>query len=129
MLIQQPRDTASKLHKDTFKILVDLFPFSKIQHEYSIKINGYTLFIDIFMEKPFRLAVECHGEQHFSYVGHFHSSRADLLRQQRFDVMKAQWCEENGIPLVVVKYSDKLSHEFLLNLIDQAIKKEGRGHG
>lgn len=121
-MLDDCKPNASQLHRKTFETLKKMFPLATIKQEYPIKVGNKTLFIDILVEKPFRVAFECHGEQHFRYVGHFHDSPADLHRQQRHDASKAYWCEQNGIPLVVIRYDDLIDEEFIQNLIEEGLE-------
>ena len=85
----------------------DTFSFAPILEELSIKVLPHeTLYLDFFIPL-YRIAVEVHGEQHFTYNAHFYSSKLDFLRQKRNDKRKRDWCELNGIELIELDYRKK----------------------
>jgi hypothetical protein len=66
---------------------------------------GETGYLDFFLPSRM-LAVEVQGAQHYSFNKFFHRTRADFLEQKKRDRKKAEWCEANGIRLVIIDYDE-----------------------
>jgi len=56
--------------------------------------------LDFFLPNM-NVAVEVHGRQHFEFVKHFHGTRNRYAQAKRNDELKKQWCDMNGIELIV----------------------------
>ena len=97
---------ASALHKKAKALLHKLYPTCTIQEEIPIKIGGRTLYIDLYIGL-LKLAVEVGGQQHYSYSSLFHKDKLDFLRQQKRDREKAEYLDEHGIKLIVLKYDEQ----------------------
>lgn len=121
------RESASKLHKTTFAVLKKQFPLSLIQQEFSIVVidergRKNTLFLDFFMPQ-LRIAIECQGRQHFERVGFFQNSNGDGFKQQQNnDILKQEWCDENNVSLVIIRYDDDVTEEVVLSRIKEVLK-------
>lgn len=87
--------------------------------------NVNPLPFDFEVSTPERTLIEFHGQQHYEPMS-FSNSRKDtqeqmeanLARVQHNDAIKAKWCEDNNVPLLVIPYWDKhripeLLEEFL----------------
>ena len=99
----------SKLHLQTRELLKELFPTSRILEEVDIPVRrGQILYLDFYVLSN-SMAVEVHGEQHYSYSSLFHGSKKDLLLQKKRDNEKAEWCEINGIKLVVLPFNEDIN--------------------
>jgi len=97
----------SSLHKAAREVLRSRFPTLQMLEEVRVKVRkGKTLYIDFYF--PLRkLAVEVHGQQHYSFNSMFHNTTQDFMRQCKNDRDKAEWCEINGIELIVFKYDEE----------------------
>ena len=96
-------ERGSKPHCEARKLLKDRFPTLRILEEVSIPVihRKKTLFLDFYI--PVRkIAVEVQGIQHYQFVSAFHSSKADFLNQKKNDRMKCEWCDLNGIELIIL---------------------------
>jgi hypothetical protein len=80
---------------------------------------------DFSVNAPDQRLIEFHGQQHYEPVS-FSNNRKDtqaqmevnLARVQLHDAIKAKWCEDNNVPLLVIPYWDQhripeLLEEFL----------------
>ena len=65
------------------------------------------LFLDFFVPGVM-IGVEVHGEQHYKYMPFFHKTKAGYYQSLKRDQIKEEWCELNGINLIVLKYSDSI---------------------
>lgn len=97
----------SSLHKIARQMLKDRFPTLQILEEVSIRVHRTkNLHLDFYL--PLRkLAVEVNGEQHYTYNSHFHKNRIGFLNSKKNDREKSEWCELNGIDLIIFKYDEK----------------------
>jgi len=59
-----------------------------------------SLRIDIFIPN-LMVAIEAHGEQHFSFSKHFHKNKAGFKQAQLNDELKAKWCKLNNVELII----------------------------
>lgn len=99
----------SQLHLTAREILKDIYPTDPILEE--VPIPGEGLYFDFYL--PMRkVAVEVHGEQHFSYNSFFHREPKDFLRQRKNDITKREWCILNSITLVELPYNET-QHEWI----------------
>jgi len=55
-----------------------------------------------------KLGIEVHGQQHYEYSKFFHKTTAGFKESLKRDKLKQDWCELNGISLIVLKYSDDI---------------------
>ena len=103
-LDKRPR---SSLHKTARELLKERFPTYQILEEVGVPVKrGIHLYFDFYL--PLRkLAIEVHGQQHYEYNTMFHNSQLDFLKQRRHDRYKEEWCEANGIQLIVLPYNEQ----------------------
>ncbi len=100
------RPVVSAGHKRARDLLQELFPCEIVLEELGLPGSGkHNLYADFYLNGP-RLMVEVHGRQHFEFNSHYYKSRAAFLGAQARDKKKAEWCEMNGIKLVVLKDED-----------------------
>lgn len=121
------KENASKMHKEVFSALKEHFSFYTIEQEFKLEVydedgQRHTLFMDFFI-KELSVAIECQGRQHFEQNAHFHAAEGAFKGQQSRDSMKKKWCDMNDIPLVEVRYDDKISGEFMLKKVMEAINE------
>jgi len=90
----------SKGHILAKQILKELYPLEVIYEEPTIKITrNKNLYIDLFIPRLY-LAVEVHGEQHYSFNSLFHKNKMQFLQQKNNDRLKKEWCKLNEIALI-----------------------------
>lgn len=75
-------------------------------------VTNYSLKIDAFFPN-LNLAVEYDGPQHFRNEKRYYKSSNDFLYRIFLDITKNILCEEHGVKLVRIKYTDKLTNDFL----------------
>lgn len=101
----------SNLHDLAKQILKEIFPYDVIYEDITLpgsktNIRKTLLYADFFV--PHRnLIVEVNGEQHSKHIGFFHQSKYDYLKAKARDRDKINWCELNGITLVVLEFNEK----------------------
>ena len=100
----------SKHHLRARRIIRELYSSYRILEE--VKLPGSTashkrsvLYLDFFIP-VIKIGLEVHGRQHYDHIPFFHKTKKDFLLSQARDEDKHDWCELNGIKLVVLKYSD-----------------------
>jgi hypothetical protein len=102
----------SSYHLQARKLLRSIFNSYRILEEVQLpgtKEVGYSpyLYLDFFLPN-LDLAVEVHGEQHYKFIKHFHGTSRGFLESQNRDRRKAEWCELNGIQLIVFNCNDSI---------------------
>lgn len=104
VLDRRPR---SALHRAARELIKKKFPTLLVLEEVSIKPRPrQVLYLDFYL--PLRkLAIEVHGEQHYKFNSLFHSSASDFLQQRKNDKQKTEWCDINGIELIVLSYNQE----------------------
>ena len=100
----------SKYHLRARQLLKSIYHSYRILEE--VKLPGSTarhrkgvLYLDFYIPQ-IKKAIEVHGEQHYAYNPFFHKGMADFILSQAKDEDKIEWCNINGIDIVVLKYSD-----------------------
>jgi len=85
-------------------------------------INGKPLELDCF-SKEHRLASEYNGEQHYSYIKHFHrNGEQDFVDQQNRDRFKIEKCKIHGIDLIIVPFTCITREEKRTLIISELLK-------
>jgi hypothetical protein len=107
----------SRGHAALVTIMQKLLPGEEIVLEHHV---GERLMLDIFCP-GFNLGAEYHGRQHFFYSNLFHKDKQDFIDGQKRDERKIELCEQKGIALVVFKFSDKLTEDFVFRKLLDAI--------
>lgn len=72
----------------------------------------------VFNNNQLKYLIECQGKQHYEQVSYWQSEE-EFLKQQRYDHLKKEYCIENNIPLVEIKYNKSRIIQ-----TDEVIKKE-----
>lgn len=98
----------SELHLNARKLLREEFVTESILEEVPLASEG--LFFDFYL--PLRkIAIEVHGQQHFTYCKFYHSNIDGFKRAKANDSRKAEWCQLNNIRLVIFPF-DKTVEEW-----------------
>jgi hypothetical protein len=107
-LHKTPKKAAkSSTHIAVREMLVDMFATMVILEEVPVKVlKRKTLYFDFYIPL-LNLAIEIHGEQHFSFNHHFFTSQQDFIDAQKNDNYKREWCELNNIKLIELNHKEK----------------------
>jgi len=108
----------SRGHSALTQMMQRILPNEEIVNEFHI---GERLRLDIYCPS-YNLAAEYHGRQHFFFSSHFHDDLASFHESVERDRKKEEVCRENGIALVVFRFSDELSEEAVFRRMLEAIK-------
>lgn len=111
----------SKLADNVCKLLKEMFPHNIVIEEYYVNYKGCKLFFDIYL-KQYNILFEIQGQQHYKFVKHFHTDREGFLESKKRDNLKLAYVEENLIPLVIIKYNEKITKDIILKKILEAQK-------
>ena len=96
----------SQYHLKARSLLKEIYPTCPILEEVPISIRrSETLFLDFYIPLH-ALCVEVHGEQHYSFVPHYHGNRLGFAKAKKRDREKLEWCEVNGITVVELSYKE-----------------------
>lgn len=102
-----PERKSSAYHKKARTLLKELFRSDVIWEEVTIPGMRPPLYADFVL--PFRkLVVEVHGEQHYKWIEHFHSTKKEFLIAQARDAKKSDWCKLNGLAFVELPYMETI---------------------
>jgi hypothetical protein len=126
-----PPHTDSKGETECRKTLETLFrsPFPKSRPDIlrnSVTSNNGTDFnleLDCY-NQSLKIACEYNGAQHYKYIPYFHKTKDSFQNQKYRDYMKRDLCVKNGILLIEVPYTVKISD--IQNYIITELKKAGR---
>lgn len=99
-------------------IMKKLLPGEEIVNEFHI---GDKLKLDVYCPS-YEIAAEYHGRQHFYYTSRFFDSKYEFEEAKKRDEIKAQWCKDNGIALIVFRYNDSLTEASVYNRMLEAIR-------
>lgn len=89
-------------------------------------MSGTRLRFD-FAVPNLNLMAEIQGRQHHEYVGHFHDGKDDFRAAKARDQQKVQYCEENGLILVILEEKEIMASpgpQELLSLIMQKMNEQ-----
>lgn len=84
------------------QLLKEMFPTCSVVEEVSIPVFYRSNYFLDFYVPLYKLAIEVHGQQHYKFTPHFHGSAANFAMAKARDTNKSEWCEINGIKLVVL---------------------------
>ena len=94
----------STLHLRAREILRKMYPTERPLEEVTLPgTNG--LAADFYLPS-YKKVVECHGRQHYNFIGHFHGNRLNFLQGRRNDARKQEWCEINSIQFIELPYNE-----------------------
>jgi len=98
----------SQLHISARNLLYQLFPTSPILEEVPVSILPLsTHYFDFYINKN-KLAVEVHGQQHYSFNTFFHNTIHDFVKQKKADENKREWCIINNITYIELPYNESI---------------------
>jgi len=98
----------SSFHLAARQLLVKIFPTMQILEEVPIPVRkAETLYLDFYIPLS-KMAIEVHGEQHFSFTPFYHSSKMSFLKSQKRDQDKQEWCEKNNIKHIVFNHFEDI---------------------
>lgn len=113
---------------DTIKeILKSDYQLEKEFNDLKNQQTNRKLRIDCYFEK-YNLAIEYNGIQHFKYIPYFHKGKNTLEYQRYKDKIKEEFCKNNNITLIKLKYNDDLSKDNLKKILAEAISNQAKGN-
>jgi hypothetical protein len=80
--------------------------------------------IDCYVQ-TLKLGFEYNGEQHYLYPNAFHKNKEEFKGQQRRDKKKLKLAEERGILLIIFKYDEPLSKEYIKKKVWKILDEKG----
>lgn len=108
----------SKGHAALTEIMRRLLPGEEIINEYHV---GERLMLDVYCPS-YKLGAEYHGRQHFFYTDMFHKDRHDFEAGVARDERKMELCKEQGIALIVFRFTDDLTDDSVFERMLEGIK-------
>jgi hypothetical protein len=93
----------SELHLRCRELLRKLYPTQPILEE--VPIPGENLFCDFYLPRR-NMVIECNGEQHYTFMRHFHGTYTSFAKHKARDERKLQWCNINNIKFIVLPYNE-----------------------
>ena len=104
-IAQGNKRKTSKLHQIAREVLKNAYNNTIFYEEVPFIVeNKQKLFFD-FYNPSLLLAIEVHGEQHYSFCSLYHKNKIDFMKQQVNDKKKRQWCSLNNIQLIELPYN------------------------
>lgn len=76
----------------------------KLRFDFEITYNGQKGYI------------EFNGKQHYEPVEHFGGEEA-LIRTQQHELQKINWCKQNNVPILIIKYDNKNIEQTILDFL------------
>jgi len=117
----------SDMHKVVLDLVKGIYPGFRIEEEVQVdtKVGNKKakLFVDILI-RQMKVAIECHGRQHFEFISHFHASYADFQQARARDQAKVATLVDAGFGVVVIRYDEykNLTASQLARLITKALE-------
>ncbi len=122
-IMKEIKTGSSLFHKKILGLVKECYPGHEIKEEVTIKVDGKTLFLDIYIPRM-KIAFECDGIQHAKFNKFYHGDITSFQRQKKNDELKDSFCRESGIILVRVAYEEKISKDLLFEKIMRSLKDE-----
>jgi hypothetical protein len=111
-------ESSSELHIKARKIIEKCLPYSTVYEEVTlfgcIGVGGSPLRAD-FLIPDIGIIIEVHGQQHYKYVKHFHSSETGFEIYKKNDEIKLNWAKMNRISYIALPYNEIKKWENLIN--------------
>lgn len=108
----------SSYHKLARELIKELYPSSSLYEEVTLpgskKLGRPSLLFADFFLPELMLMVEVHGEQHYKYLSFFHKDKMDFLIAKQRDVDKIEWCQLNGIKIIILPYNEQKQWKSLI---------------
>lgn len=101
------------LGERTIAALLDEKGISYIR-EFVAVVKGRRRRYDFFIPE-LNTMIEFHGRQHYEYIPFFHQRRT-LEEEQQRDRDKEEYCKQQGIPLIVIKYDEDIEEKLVHSL-------------
>lgn len=100
-------ENKSSLHLVARTLLKSQFPTLQILEEVPIPVKkSETYYLDFYIPL-LRKAIEIHGEQHYKFVGFYHTNQLGFIRSQKRDREKKEWCSINNIKYIELPYNEQ----------------------
>jgi len=125
--------TTTKHKKGPFKWKKEAHLFhilGELCKNYECIYNGYYSWLVSPKGEPMQLdwycpelkvAVELQGRQHYEYSNYFHKSKRAFRYLQECDALKVVQCTEHGVKLIIVKYDNTITKEYMLTKLREQI--------
>lgn len=107
-------ETAVKFFLD--KYAIPYISQYKVINKLTLFGNGESFRVDFYLPKQ-NIIIEFNGIQHYKEVKHFHKKNKGFERQKERDKKLKKWCEDNGIKLLIIKYTQ-------INEIEEILKQQ-----
>lgn len=108
-------ENKSSYHLKARHLLKNQYPTMQILEEVPISIRkSETLYLDFYIPL-IKTCIEVHGEQHYNFIGHYHTNKLAFLKAQKRDKDKKEWCQINGIKYIELPYNVEKEWQGLLN--------------
>ena len=78
--------------------------------------SGYNMYCDFYIPK-LNLVIEYNGEQHYRFIKKFHRTEKGFFDLVNRDIDKAKLLKLHNINLVIIKYDEKITLEFIDNIL------------
>ena len=101
-----PRCKESKGEKEIREWLINNKIKYKPQHRFPECKNILTLPFDFYLPEH-NTCIEFNGRQHYEPINKW-GGIENLKEIQRRDKIKMEYCQNNNIPLIIIKYNDKV---------------------
>lgn len=96
----------SEPHLRCRKLLKELFPMAIILEE--VPLPGSDKLRLDFLLPSYKMGVEVHGEQHYTFNTFFHGTKIKFLESKARDRKKIAWCHNNNISVVELPHYESI---------------------
>ena len=92
------------------KTIIEWLKFNNITYEYDYPMEIYNIQIRVDFVIN-NIYIEYNGIQHYKFNSYFHKSELDFLKQQYRDQKLREYCKENNIKLIEIRYDQNVEDE------------------
>ena len=98
----------SSLHLYARELIHRCFPTLQVLEEVPIYVRkNEVLYLDFYLPLK-KLCVEVHGQQHYEFVGFYHTNTLGFIKAKKRDTEKTEWCSINGIKQIILPYDETI---------------------
>lgn len=95
----------SSYHIEVRNLLQEIFPLNIVLEEVPLPLSP-VLFLDFYIPSK-KIAIEVNGAQHYEFNNFHFASKLDWLKSKSNDNKKSEWCQENNIELIILKFDEQ----------------------
>lgn len=117
-LISQGEEKIKQFLQEKYFIFSQQYTFQDLKSSNNKKLRfDFAIFSDLSKNNLIGL-IEFQGQQHYQPIEHFGGEQNFLIRQ-KYDQQKREYCEQNNIPLLEIKYDENNFKDLIIKFLER----------